>query len=128
MNLLNNNNTILKPKVLRKKSIIDIPEPSGPITFESLSQSANDISGTSITVPKPIGLVSGNLMLAIICDRTASGGHSFTGVLSGWTIIASAETVPIAIGIAWKIADSSDVAASSFFFLILVLMIILHKI
>jgi len=115
MNLLNNN-IILKPEVLRKKSIINTPEQSGPITFESLGQSSNDVSGTSITVPKPIGLVSGNLMLTIICARTFSGGHSFNGVPSGWTIIASAENVPAAIGIAWKIANSSDVAASSFSF------------
>jgi hypothetical protein len=115
MNLLNTNIT-LKTKVLRKKSIINTPEQYGSVTFESLGQSSNNISGTSITVPKPIGLVSGNLMLAIICARTSSGGHSFNGVPSGWTIITSAETVPAAIGIAWKIANSSDVAASSFSF------------
>lgn len=82
-------------------------------------QSSNTATGTavsSLTITKPSGLAVGDLLVAIIAT-SASGTVRTHTTPAGWTVIqkdgTSAAFRPVAY---YKVADSSDVAASNFTF------------
>lgn len=73
---------------------------------------------TTLTVTKPTGLASGDLMVFFGLNTTAgSGGAAYTR--SGWTQIVSASdsgSIEAYLTVLAKVADSSDAAASNFAF------------
>lgn len=83
---------------------------SGPPFWQSVGMDQVALSNT-VNVPKPSGLAVGDLMVLVAC---ASGDVNWT-LPSGFTLIddrfGNANTDVVH---AWKIADSSDVAASTF--------------
>lgn len=90
------------------------------IVLESTSATAI-ASGASVVITKPTGLTVGDLMLAFITSPARSGPPSANGIAcSGWTFIVnqdySASATTIYYAVAYKVADSSDVAASNFTF------------
>jgi hypothetical protein len=94
------------------------------VTFRSFSNSTGADS-TSCVIPKPLGLQVGDLMIAQVVGtdpRTTSGDIGAFTAPSGWTSIRqdtaiySSSYEYLASALFWKIADASDVAASSFTF------------
>lgn len=61
------------------------PAPSNPVYV-----GANFVDGTttSVAIPAPTGVASGNYQLAFIC--VATGGETISSVPSGWTLLAHA--------------------------------------
>lgn len=80
------------------------------------------VASSSIVITKPTGLAVGDLMIACI-HMYWTGGDREVNLASGWTTIAvglrihnGGENNGTAMGSMYKIADSSDVAASDFTF------------
>lgn len=71
-------------------------------------------AATSVVITKPTGLAVGDLLVAIIGATSGTSGTIATA--SGWTSLADTGSSSLPIKIQWKIADSSDVAASNFTF------------
>lgn len=83
------------------------------ITVESTT-STNFAAGTTTTINKPTGLSVGDLMIATV---GAFAGSSITiSTLSGWTLVSTRSIQNGSLSMQYKIADSSDVAASNFTF------------
>jgi hypothetical protein len=72
---------------------------------------ANPGNGSSITVTKPSGLTVGDLM---IFHYSYSDATDTASTISGWTHEINNYGGTLKTGIQYKIADSSDVAASDF--------------
>lgn len=87
------------------------------IAFQSV-EVANATSGSSVTVNKPVSLAVGDLMIAHVVVRNNPARIITT--LSGWTIIETEQQIDsgnvTSTKAMYKIADSSDVAASTFTF------------
>ncbi len=87
----------------------------GAPNWQSVGVVESSTSASSIVIPKPSGLAVGDFMLAII---GSDGLQTFTAP-SGWTNILNTQrdgTLDCSLDSKWKIADASDVAASSFTF------------
>lgn len=80
------------------------------ITVESSAQA--DYNSSSVTITKPTGLTVGDLMVATI----AGEDNAALTTLSGWTALQTDTTIAATVSVQYKIADSSDVAASNFTF------------
>jgi hypothetical protein len=82
-------------------------------TVQSVSTTAFATS-SSVTITKPTGVSVGDLLIAqisIVLDTDT------ISTLSGWThVISNQPAGPTKTSIQWKIADSSDAAASNFTF------------
>lgn len=83
------------------------------VTVQSVS-TTNYTSGFSINITKPTGLAVGDLLLAFISGT--SNATSNINVPSGWTEIDSSTNGGESWKAMYKVADSSDVAASQFTF------------
>lgn len=81
--------------------------------FPIVESWANDsaINGASLVIPKPAGLIVGDLLVAIVAWNTVTSAD----LKSGWTSIANIDAA-LASRAQFKIADSGDVAASDFTF------------
>lgn len=84
--------------------------------FRFVSSSNANGTTTSHTVTAPTDIQVGDLLL--VCGhRTAGNISTATLTLSGWTVLAPLTTTGnFVTRYLWKIADASDVAASSFTF------------
>ncbi len=83
------------------------------ITVESTSTAY--VNGTTLIINKPSGLAVGDLMVFAGVNVVASvAGSVGITTLSGWTLAESLGTAGSHSNIQYKIADSSDVAASDF--------------
>lgn len=83
--------------------------------WQSVGTVQSASSGTSIVIPKPSDLLVGELMLAFVMQA----GLGNVATPTGWTAIRRTQrdgTLDCIIESFWKIADSSDVAASDFTF------------
>lgn len=85
------------------------------ITYQSIQ--SNTSTTTSVVVTKPTGLAVGDLMIAIGATRRTTGGTNVV-LPTGFTEYQSLNTGSMQIrhSVGFKIADSSDVAASNFTF------------
>lgn len=77
--------------------------------------SVNNASTNTVNVTKPTGLSVGDLLLALV-GGTADSGSPAIDTPSGWTKSADNSNNSVCSAILWKIADSSDAAASNFTF------------
>lgn len=85
------------------------------VIVESVSTAAMADS-TSISIDKPTGLAVGDLMIAVVAGND---GGSTISIPTGWTSLLNNNTTTNGFGwyrAAYKVADSSDVAASNFTF------------
>lgn len=80
-------------------------------TFQTLGSDGSSTSSTSCTPGKPTGLAVGDLMVA----QFATKDSSTLSAPVGWTQVIQTGTGPTH-AVFWKVADSSDVAASTFTF------------
>lgn len=76
-------------------------------TYQNNSNSGQTSSSNTLDISKPTGLSVGDLMVAFV-----GSGNATTTPPAGWTSIFSANNYVLA----YKVADSSDVAASGFTF------------
>src|SRR5690349_11871893 len=90
------------------------------VAFQSVQTAS--ASSTTITITKPVSLAVGDLMVAHLVATGTSAQETATVSLTGWTAIsgtgqgdAGANTCTRNLP-HYKIADSSDVAASNFTF------------
>jgi len=83
----------------------------GSPTYQT-SGTGTSAASTTLTLTKPSGLTTGDLMLAT-CVGNPPG---ITWSRSGWTVVGSPPTSGPSLHLLWKIADGTDVAASSFDF------------
>lgn len=67
----------------------------------------------AVSIAKPTGLATGDLMVALLSTPSATNGSWNTA--SGWTEVLDYATRP-GLGIQWKVADSTDVSVSGFSF------------
>jgi len=81
------------------------------VALATISTVLSAASGTTPTVTKPTGLAVGDLMIAAFWY----GGEA-TITKTGWTAIASSRGASGSISSLYKVADSSDAAASNFAF------------
>lgn len=81
-------------------------------TAYASSSSANNNGATTVVLTKPTGLAEGDLMIAALGQLGTNNLFSLTG----WTSLGSSVAGDDALTILWKIADSSDAAASNFTF------------
>lgn len=83
------------------------------VAFRSFS-STGFVGDGSAVVTKPSGLVAGDVMIVTLCSASSSATIDSP---SGWTLLASGspETGTV-YAVYYKVADSSDVAASDFTF------------
>lgn len=72
---------------------------------------ATATGSTSISLTKPTGLAVGDLMVALVINY--NDNYSFTKP-TGWTTYDTRQGSNMCYNLDWKIADSSDVAASQF--------------
>ncbi len=85
------------------------------------TKTTTDITDTTITIAKPTGLAVSNLLVAHLSVFTSNGkGVTFT-IPSGWARLQNQSQVwggtnKLGIDVLHKVADSSDVAASTFTF------------
>lgn len=86
---------------------------SAPV-FQSVQSSDTAITGSGTrTVTKPVSLAVGDLMIGFATNNTGTG----TGFPSGFTSLGSEDnTAGIRVSLAYKVADSADVAATDFAF------------
>lgn len=82
------------------------------VTLES-SSSTTFATATTTVVTKPTGLAVGDLMIAQYTYNNPAAVHTLP---SGWTSIRNAQTNNTYQNVAYKIADSTDVAATNFTF------------
>lgn len=80
------------------------------------SQSLSVLGTGSTTITKPSGLAVGDLMIACITHEYITAAGSSINTLSGWTSLQQLNQNRIVLSIQYKVADSSDVAASNFTF------------
>lgn len=82
------------------------------ITYQSGNTESN--TGTSLTITKPSGLAEGDLMIAFL----GGGQENKDWTASGWTLQDAYSEVGAnsSVGCLYKVANSSDVAASNFTF------------
>ena len=73
------------------------------------------VNGTTLTIPKPTGLVEGELLVALLSSVDTTGAAGFN-TASGWTLIVNSGASEAKISIQTKIATAGDVAASNFSF------------
>lgn len=93
-------------------------------TYQSVSTTSWDdvTSGNSLTITKPTGLAAGNLLIAhLSAVRTGTPNADGWDTPSGWTsLISTSSSVnsnsSSGMTVFYKIADSSDAAASNFSF------------
>ncbi len=89
------------------------------VAFESFANISVTLNQTSITIAKPTGLAAGDLMVAFLAILDAA---STIDVTSGWTDSGVGELNGSSLGttfrgrVLYKVADSSDAAASNFTF------------
>lgn len=87
--------------------------------WQSVGTKANNAAGsTSIIIPKPSGLVVGDLMLAFIGTSKAATDAT-VNTPTGWALVRATGlggVTQVLVRSFWKIADSADVAASDFTF------------
>lgn len=83
------------------------------VTVQSVS-TTNYTSASSINITKPTGLAEGDLMIAFISGT--SNSDSNINVPTGWTSIDSSTNGGESWKCMYKVADSSDVAATQFAF------------
>ena len=78
------------------------------------SSTSTNLSGTTVTVPRPSGTVAGQLLVAQVDFHT----HTFTGTISppsGWTTVrVDNDTNHEMQGVFWKFATSSEPASFAF--------------
>jgi hypothetical protein len=89
-------------------------------TFQSFQINEGQ-GGTTVTITKPTSLAVGDFMLAFVSAPDTIVGQKTWTTLSGWTNIgiefgAEGDGGYCVCAAMWKIADSSDVAASDFTF------------
>lgn len=85
--------------------------------FIQSSQTATSASSTTVVVTKPVSLAVGDLMLSIV-GLLFGGGGVLPVPPAGWSTLDSG-ALPSSngnYGVFWKIADSTDVAATNFTF------------
>lgn len=85
------------------------------VIVESTSSATNGPAVTSVGVTKPTGLAVGDLLFACISANGAAGNPGLI-TPSGWTALTGQVSDQCESNVFYKIADSSDVAASSFTF------------
>ena len=87
---------------------------AGP-EIASVGATASDTSATTLTLTKPTGLASGDLMVAFIA--TQDGDPSTTFSKTGWTAAATPDSGTASrTTVLYREADSGDAAASDFEF------------
>lgn len=81
----------------------------------TVPSTSSQTTGTgSVVITKPTGLTVGDQMIAAIASSQSSGSINTP---AGWTLISQANAITgVAANIFFKVADSSDVAASNFTF------------
>lgn len=86
------------------------------ITYQSIQTASGD--DNSVTVTKPTSLAEGDLMIAGIVSEYGGAGNASVNTPSGWTKVGDVDvsTNDVNLAVFYKIADSSDVAASNFTF------------
>lgn len=85
------------------------------VAYESIGSGTS--TTTSLTVTKPTGLAEGDLMLAGIVVEYGGGNTTTVNTPSGWTKISAVNVAAdCELASFYKVADSSDVAASNFTF------------
>jgi hypothetical protein len=91
------------------------------VAVASVSAVARASSNSTVTVTKPTGLAAGNLMVAFVSTFNNDSIGYTLNTPSGWTggitdVVASDGANRGTVGAVYKIADSSDAAASNFSF------------
>lgn len=84
----------------------------GTITVQSVSTPV--FGTTDVTLTKPASLAAGDLLIVIAYKLTGTSPSSPTGGGGGWSVGRNIAGTSVDQKFFWKIADSSDVAASSF--------------
>jgi hypothetical protein len=86
-------------------TVTDVPGPTGPPVFKSASYATNNAIATSIVLPRPATLASGDLLLASVVMR---GSSTFTAP-AGWTLIRNdLNGTNLRHATWWRIATASE--------------------
>lgn len=90
------------------------------IVLESSAYTTNGTAVTTVAATKPTGVIVGDLLVAVLVGVEAGGGANQTFSSSGWTAYSSQDLNQIGVATAstvfYKMADSSDVSASTYTF------------
>lgn len=87
----------------------------GAPLWQSVGSVTSSIAGSSVVIPKPADLAVGDLMVAFV----GAAQLNTTTLPTGWTLILNTQrdgTNDVTLNSSWKIAEASDVAATSFTF------------
>lgn len=85
------------------------------IGLRAVSSNANDVTGGTLVCNKPSGVVSGDLLVAIVGrDQDAAATTNFTS--SGWTLdtFFSGTSTYATLAVLWKVAGGSEPATYTF--------------
>lgn len=85
-----------------------------PVIASSASAVLSHGSATTVTITKPTGLATGDLMLVVLSAHKA-GGITINDE-SGWTTLGTNSVDDVRHKAMYKVADAGDVAASNFTF------------
>lgn len=83
---------------------------------QSYQSTATNTNASSIVVTKPTGLTVGDLMVAFIAFSHLGSSGQNINLPSGWTGVQGVNQNRVVFSAFYKVADSSDVAASNFTF------------
>src|SRR5919106_1235231 len=89
-------------------TVTDVPPPGGgSIAFRAASSGSNNASTTSISLARPSGTATGDVMLALLDVR----GTSTVTAAAGWTLIRTdTYTSSLRLHAYWRLATASDPA------------------
>jgi len=86
-----------------------VPPPAqaaGPVTAGASSSAVGSTAGTSVVVPRPAGLVDGDVLIAQI---TADASPTVSAVPTGWSTVIS----PLAVGSSLRVFVYFKVVSSA---------------
>lgn len=86
------------------------------LVLESTSKASGGAGIATITITKPTGLVAGDLLVFAGVSSEQGGGACTISTKSGWTLVNNVGGTGELANIQYKVADSSDAAASNFVF------------
>lgn len=86
-----------------------------PVLESFLSSDGGTTGSDTLTLDKPSGVVSGDLLMLIACNDNPSATVQFTDNKSGWNFVGTSgnSTSDSHIGVFWKISDGGEGASES---------------
>ena len=84
------------------------PPPGDGIVRQSVSTAPNTVAGTSLRIPKPAGVTSGDVLVS--CVSLNGGTIAATGAPAGWTRLAAVTTTNPKVYGYYKVATASEPA------------------